>query len=513
MLMIGIYDRPISPTAQMLLDVTPYITAANYSTNLHGFEALNVTARVNFIAAAVMYNTPAVLYVAVTYNGRVVWEGRIEAPGILVDTNGAGITFTAFGSWRAMMDTRYTALWSATNVDWRILQPIDRADAFPDRFATSIDTGALRIVPKKNEVFGSTGGFKVCWALWAIPSGSTRNVTRLSFDWRLQGSAAWRVEMRPDNDVPLFIKTGNDALQTGSESITISPSTQSLRILFFNVNPDATYVGETGNVYFEIRNVRITTDSTPIDAGAIARALVASVAQLNPMQLSTSVAGIQATGLDLTNEIYVDETPVDILVRLAERGDTQSRRWRVGVWENQTLFFQPDGATNGRTWYVDVASIDTRRSLDSAYNSVYAVYQDANDNEVRTPAATNTISAARLGVIRQAAQEAKTTSAVTATVIRDTALADQAMPRNQASITLSAVEDAYGARYPLCLVRALDTMVIRNLPVSSANDEIDRVRTFRIARTSYDLMTDTLTVEPEVPPARLAAMLARAASR
>ncbi len=61
------------------------------------------------------------------------------------------------------------------------------------------------------------------------------------------------------------------------------------------------------------------------------------------------------------------------------------------------------------------------------------------------------------------------------------------------------------ARY----VRAGDTVVIRNLP-PTLSTEIDRIRIFRITRTEYDPVRNTVTVEPEAPIDSLEALLAQA---
>jgi len=57
-------------------------------------------------------------------------------------------------------------------------------------------------------------------------------------------------------------------------------------------------------------------------------------------------------------------------------------------------------------------------------------------------------------------------------------------------------------------VRAGDTIVMRNLLPTSVL-VTDRVRIFRINRTSYNAATNLLTVEPESPLPTLAALLAR----
>jgi hypothetical protein len=54
-------------------------------------------------------------------------------------------------------------------------------------------------------------------------------------------------------------------------------------------------------------------------------------------------------------------------------------------------------------------------------------------------------------------------------------------------------------------------VIVRNLP-PTISTSIDRIRSFRLSRTSYDAMTDTLTVEPEQARPTLDALLARIAA-
>ena len=88
--------------------------------------------------------------------------------------------------------------------------------------------------------------------------------------------------------------------------------------------------------------------------------------------------------------------------------------------------------------------------------------------------------------------------------------ADHADPLPRASITVDALYDQFGARWPLSAARSGDTITIRNLPLT-VSSVLDRIRTFRISRASYDVDNDTLTVEPEAPLPTLDVLLARQA--
>lgn len=249
-----------------------------------------------------------------------------------------------------------------------------------------------------------------------------------------------------------------------------------------------------------------------IYADEIVRNVISTVSTLNPTQLSSSTTLIQSPALDLFNENYTDQYPFDILNRLITLGDNQAtpREWEWAVWENRQLIFQPRGFS-ARTWYIDLAAPTIERSLNALANSVYADYQEPGGRTLRTTPSSDSASIARYGLARRIKIDVDSTSATQAGVQVAAALQDGKDPAPRAQITTEAVFDQNGARWPLNMVRANDICVIRNLP-PTLGTAIDRVRIFRVVRTTYDAMTDTLTLEPESPLPSLTALLARAAA-
>ena len=237
--------------------------------------------------------------------------------------------------------------------------------------------------------------------------------------------------------------------------------------------------------------------------------LVSTASTLNPDQLLSDTTQVQSPGMDLLDEVYEDAQPSTILDRLITMGDDQTppRRWEWGVNGDRQLAFRPDGAT-AQTWYVDITALELQRTFEQLANSAYAVYQDASNRTLRSAVATDAASIARFGLTRQQPIKAQTTSLVQATIERDAALDDTADPPPRFGLTFTAVYNAGGGRVPLWLPRAGDTIVIRNLP-PTVSVNVDQLRTFRIARTSCDLIARTLTIEPLVPLPTMASLIAR----
>ena len=244
-------------------------------------------------------------------------------------------------------------------------------------------------------------------------------------------------------------------------------------------------------------------------ADEIAKDVLSSARAANPTQLNSSTALIQSPGIDLLDETYEDQYPADIFDYLVGLGDTHTplpRRWTWGVYEDQKLFFAPEG-TNARAWFVDISDLELQRTIANLVNSAYAVYQDANGIAVRSPTQTDTASVARYGLTRRQAVESSTTNASQATTLRDTTIVDGANPPPRFGITFDKVYNAAGAQVAIWLPRPGDTITIRNLSPTVSVD-VDRLRTFRIARSICDLIARTLTVEPIIALPHVSVLLA-----
>jgi hypothetical protein len=114
-------------------------------------------------------------------------------------------------------------------------------------------------------------------------------------------------------------------------------------------------------------------------------------------------------------------------------------------------------------------------------------------------------------VTRYGAITAQTTSSTQATTVRDASLQDNKDPKPRVGLTFSALYDASGGRWPNWAMRAGDTVTIRNLPPTSSTT-IDRIRTFRVSETSYDVDTDTIAPTPEESLPTLDFLIARNAA-
>lgn len=507
MLQLAIFD---TPGGTLLTDVSGAASNVQATTNAHGFATLTADVALSLAAAFAIYDRPGLPHIVLSDGASVVFEGRLEDVAI-TDT---GATLQAFGYWRALSDVPYTAFWSATSVaSWRPIRAEELASHAPDLY--QVDTNnRIYITLVNGTTYVNTSD--IASMVYYAPSQGARSIARVTFSYSLLAPADWRARLSSyasgyTSGTSEWTLDATGVLQTGNVLQNLaSPNTIITFDLFNNSGSGLTFGDETGTAYLKITNLRVmSTTASTVTADAIAGALATYVNGVNSTQLSAATTLIAAPGLDLTDEIYEDALPADILTRLAGLGDNQTppRQWEVGVWENRLLHLRVRGSA-ARAWYVDVGALDVQRSLTTLANAAYGVYRDATGMTQRTATATDASSIARYGLTRRAAVAASTTSATQAGVHRDAYLDDRSELLPRASISIPALYDAAGGRWPLWAARSGDTITIRNLPPTLSLD-VDRIRTFRIAETSYNCDQDVLSVTPESPLPSLEVLVAR----
>jgi hypothetical protein len=302
--------------------------------------------------------------------------------------------------------------------------------------------------------------------------------------------------------------TATGSLQTGSWSITTAARQRLILSVTNESSGSTTISADTGVNYARLTNIRIksTTDATVL-ASTIANRMIATINSVNPSQLASDAALIEATSVDLKDEIYEDTYPAAILDRLAL---LHTYEW--GVWEGHRLHFRPKGSA-GQHWFVDVVQIlELQRSLENIRNSAYGVYRSADGKTLRTAAANDSNSQGRYGVVRRGFVNVQTTSATEAQTHRDAWLADRATLAMRARILFDRLYDAAGSEMPLYAVRAGDKVTMRNLP-PTLSTAVDRIRTFVVGETSYDAAADRIDIAPSDPVPTLVTLVARREAR
>jgi hypothetical protein len=284
-----------------------------------------------------------------------------------------------------------------------------------------------------------------------------------------------------------------DSEEATSESVIVTAVTSS------------TFTATFANAY----SGTTTINANVIYADEIVRDLIDHVSGINEDQLSSSTALVESPAVDLFDETYEDEYPADIATKLAFLGDAESppQQWEVGIWNGRTLHFRPRGDV-GAAWSVDLVRHELENTINNLINSVYAVYQDVNRDTVRSSTQADDLSIGRYGITRRQALSVSTTQDTQAEAHRDARLQDGATIRPRSAVVPERVTDDKGEIVERWMPRSGDTVTIRNLP-ALAGPEIDRVRTFTVAETRYNVDSGIVELIPEQNLPALDVMIAR----
>lgn len=476
-----------------------------FSTTRKGPGGLTAFAPLSKMEAFRLRHNSGLLYAVLSDGADVVWSGRVEGKAVVK----GGVKISAYGLARAFDDVLYTALWSkSTTADWREVSGDELANSAPALYEMD-NNNRLFIGLKKSANYNNVA--KLGRMVYELPDKGSRDAATISCDYSIVvtasfGACAISIEGYDDDwtlveseDIAASITTSD----SGTFSHTFAAGVTKVAFQFRRQNAsDVEYTGETGETYGRLTNVRIkSTTAATVLSSAIAQALYEYVDSVNPTLLAGS--RIQATSLDLRQEIYEDARPSEILDNLALR---ESYVW--GVDEHGVFYWQPR-STVGRRWVVDALDIEVEDDLDAIHNQAYAVYQDANDRRLRTDPAENTISVRIYGVRRQRSIDARTTSQAQAASHRDALLNDTSFYAIRAEIDFEAIYDEQGNRGELWQVKGGDRVTIRNLPSLYSLDN-DALASFIVERAMYESATNRLTLEPTLPIPTVAVLLANA---
>lgn len=505
-LFLAIYD---GIGGAMLADFQTRALGLKFSKNKHGCASATWSVACSLYEGFRLQGTLQGKHAEISASGHPVWNGRVED----VSLTETGVDITALGYQVALKDSNIIQMWSTTHAsDWEVVYSSILAAHQPDKYRLTNQNGIV-ISLQRGDTYAnnsSPGGM-----MYRIPSGSSRNITTLTFDYKVTlPTNVYLVFEAYDSSWSLLNQTGiiagNGATQTGSSSPSF---TACAAIVLYVINLSGasyTATGETGTQYAQVTNLRVkSTSSASLYASEIATSIAAYVSSINPSQLLSSSTLIQSPGLDLRDEVYEDATPSDILDYLAALGDTSAppRVWEWGVTIDQALYFRPRGS--GRTWTIDAGTLDLQQSMDGLRNAAYATYQDASGRTLRTATTTDPISIKRFGITRTIGIGTQTTVSAQATTHRDAALADGANPRPRSGFDgIRWIFDTVGMPSYPWLANPGDVVSVRNLnPTSSA--DIDRVRTFVLSEMEFDADSGLATLTPEDPTPSLDVITAR----
>ena len=475
-----------------------------FATGAHGFADLRGRYETNMHTAFSYYSRSEPLRIVATDGVYTAYDGRMEDIGI----DDGGMTFGAFGYWRAMSDLRVSALFVDSSLgEWYDLTADEVATAVPERY--EIDkSNRLYMAPTKGEKFSSAAAH--CSFGYRVPDLSLTQIQRITFNYVLDAPSPWRAELsRCDADWSVlevvWSLTGNGSAQSASGHVESVGPCDALRFTLYYNGTEAEYTGESGDVYFRVTIPVVSAfDKGTVCADDVVTALVDAVCNTNPDQLAADTSLVLCPGLTLSDARYEDAAPADIINQLCALGGSEATdgAGAAMVWEERRLRFAPRGE-EARHWFVDVVLFEIERSLQDVRNTAYGVYRQDGRGNRRTAVTSRDAT----DIVRMEAVDAATTSAIVAEAFRDSFLLDSSRSRPRATIRTLGLFDEMGAEYPLYRARAGDLLTLRNLPPDLG--ALEYLQTFRIGNTRYHAETDVLEPEPEEFIPNLAIMVAR----
>jgi hypothetical protein len=475
-----------------------------WTTGPRGYQDLTGTIRMSRDVARAWSKRAGIYTVRVRAGSTVVWEGRLEDR----KPTDQGLAIKAFGAGRALTDTKYTRLWSVTEVDqWSIVDTNYTSDLYatPDRFQFTM-TDRIFITTRANTSHGSQ---VIAYAMLAAPHRSRSGLRQIRLNYKLApGTGPWECGVQVRDADWNFISNpwsllSTNALQTGSLALTLPDVARVLLYFRYTPSGELAIPDNPGRYYAEFSHLRVTSTDGPVTVPLIAADVLASIREQNPDQLSARTDLIQDPGFDLTKESFEDAIPADMLGKLVALGDTQvpPRLWETVVWNDRVLAIQPRGAT-GRRWRMRIAVDEPpETSMDGVINRAYGIHRNRRGETVRTAAVVDTQSVEQWGIVREDAYRVDTIAEAQARAVRDMELADRAHPAPRATSRVLEVFTEQGYPVPKWMVRSGDTAI----PIGSRADD----DTFIIAETRYSADTDDLTISPDVPTPSVVTALAR----
>jgi len=258
---------------------------------------------------------------------------------------------------------------------------------------------------------------------------------------------------------------------------------------------------------------------------ANADVVIKAVLTANCSQISSDQTHIDATGgpaiTSAADAAYLDIYPKEIVEKLANfSDDTNSARWYFGIWEDRIAYFFARSVSS-LNWAVsinDFAKFRLKYRGAELWNSCYAVYDAAG--LARTATANDTDSQEKYGdgtnslIRRYVIPQLGTVVAGAATSARDGWLEEhkEVYPKLTDMMLGDRVFDTNGRVYPSSWVRAGEVIRVEDLVPASVDATTvtrDRLRTYYIVQTEYNLDNQTMRIVPDTESTNLNSLLSQ----
>ncbi|KPL86176.1 hypothetical protein [Herpetosiphon geysericola] len=469
----------------------------------------------------------------------------------------------------ALDDLEYDGWWSVTKLDGWL--PVETASSTPERWEMRHDDGTISMSPRKNEQFSNAKGIGR-QSLFIPANLNSTGFQVIQFDWRAKGPTNWLATfLAAERDYTsqtgvTTISSGNNVAQTGSMCFTFGARPLVSFAMYFNAAA-ALYIGETGDDYLKISNLRVATtfanmvNTTTSGAIAVGTAFVtvASTANISVGQrltiesggansesvivlavnatqfqaafTKTHVLGVTVRGIVVTDKEIVEDVVIKTLATNPNTGIKQStarvsksgRDCQEAAWSAKSgLSVVQELADCARfVTYVDDAQYFYYGLKE--VGRTFALVDGAIELEKELGDATNQVRVAYKNASNQPIYTAfaeNTSERYALGTVRQRTIASEttdateaatlrsvalldAAPTIRSSLTVRAVRNEYNVREPLDILARGDTITVGDF--SGAINK----RSYTLAETAVNLISGEVTVTPEAPIKQLDLWLAQ----
>lgn len=251
-------------TNVMLADWSNRIKSCHVRSGAHGWETCEAELDLPFYEAFLYYQQLGALKVRVVWGGYKLFEGRLEDPTQFANIK-SGLKIHAFGSWTALNDTTYIALWSDSKVDqWREVLATELANRAPKMYKIDFNN-RIFIALTKNALYRNAND--IASVTVATPNGSSRTIVGISFAATINLPLNWTFEIRTLNDdfsTPASITTftGTGASVARAFYLTFTGQNRLEFAVYNGTGGNYTNASEDGVFALEITQMRVVTSTT-----------------------------------------------------------------------------------------------------------------------------------------------------------------------------------------------------------------------------------------------------------
>lgn len=267
-------------------------TARNprFQTNKYGFGVLSFGVNQTFDKNAKIYRYKKIAHVEINYGSKKLYEGRLED----IEYSDEGLTITVYGYIRAFTDIQCTDIWSRTDYDeWEVMNndnsiPNSRPDFYNQ------DTQDRLYMSVKSDTDYSTDpvyGTKIAMYNVEYISRPWRTVT---FFYELNSTGSWFAGLQSRSSAWANALSHWLPTASGNGTVTTFINTDNLNLHFAYRPQTALFIGDDGEEFLKIRNLRYGTtfsiSGARLYSDEILKYILSGVNTINPLQLSTSVS-------------------------------------------------------------------------------------------------------------------------------------------------------------------------------------------------------------------------------